>query len=262
MKFFLCSIFAVLLFQNVVTACSVSFSPDVPYSYFIAKTNIIFLAEVVEKYTVLKEIKGEKFPVHYYKINIIETVKGKKRKSLSFHLSEYRTSMCESTPPKLYIGEKWIIFGDYDEGKADGIIRNLYGASLYSRWINYSKTPGNYEEVLKSVKNPVTTIQGEIDETDNPGSGGFPAKNIEISIEGETFRSKTRTDEKGRYIFSGIPPGKYKITIHLNYEASNTVAREEITKAADNYRFTYEEIIREGDSEYKYFNFLKFPAPN
>ena len=259
MKILFLTVCAVLFLPNLVTACSYAGSPNVPFSYFIAKTNIIFLAEVAEKRTVLKTIEGEKVPVHYYKIDVVERIKGKTRQSLRFHFSDIRRSSCDSKPPSLKIGEKWIIFGDYDEGQ--GAYLSNFRGQLYNRWINHSKTPGRYKEILKLVKNPVTTIEGEIDKTDNAGFTSIAAKSVEVSIEGEKFRSKTRTDDEGRYVFKALPAGRYKITIRLDFTAYNIMELRQGEMKGES-EFVYEVTIREGDSEYKYFDFQKFPIEN
>lgn len=75
---------------------------------------------------------------------------------------------------------------------------------------------------------PGVTIHGGIarpeDRQDEPLSS-----DILITIEGESQRKEIRPDTDGRYRVTGLPPGKYKVTLHLPDALTTYKTDEEIT---------------------------------
>jgi len=66
---------------------------------------------------------------------------------------------------------------------------------------------------LSSARSGVT-IHGGIDRTEGR-KGELLSSDISITIEGESQRKEIRPDAQGRFSISGLPAGKYKITLHL-----------------------------------------------
>lgn len=79
-----------------------------------------------------------------------------------------------------------------------------------------------------SSARPGVTIYGGISRAE--GQKDEPlSPDILITIEGESQRKEIRPDAEGRYRVSGLPPGKYKVTLHLPDALTTYKNDEEIT---------------------------------
>ncbi len=90
---------------------------------------------------------------------------------------------------------------------------------------------GNLRALAQGV-----TIYGEVKrqtrsvKTDDPKAVG-PVAQASLIIEGASERKEVRTDEQGRYRLSGLPPGKYEVTLSLPDEMTTYQPKREVTVA-------------------------------
>lgn len=79
-----------------------------------------------------------------------------------------------------------------------------------------------------SSARPGVTIHGGINREDNKKDEPL-SSDISITIEGESQRKEVRPDAEGRFRVSGLPPGKYKVTLHLPDALTTYKNENEIT---------------------------------
>ncbi|HXQ69139.1 MAG TPA: carboxypeptidase regulatory-like domain-containing protein [Pyrinomonadaceae bacterium] len=77
---------------------------------------------------------------------------------------------------------------------------------------------------------PGVTIHGGISREENKKDEPL-SSDVLITIEGESQRKEIRPDAEGRFRVSGLPPGKYKVTLHLPDALTTYKNEEEITVA-------------------------------
>ena len=75
---------------------------------------------------------------------------------------------------------------------------------------------------------PGITIHGAISRAEEIKDEPL-SPDISITIEGESQRKEVRPDAEGRFRVSGLPPGKYKLTLHLPDTLTTYRNEEEIT---------------------------------
>lgn len=79
-----------------------------------------------------------------------------------------------------------------------------------------------------SSARPGVTIYGSISRDDGRKDEPLSSE-ILITIEGESQRKEVRPDAEGRFRVSGLPPGKYKVTLHLPDALTTWKSEGEIT---------------------------------
>ena len=113
------------------------------------------------------------------------TVLAPSKKTLK-RMNVLSTSICTRTRALLEGQDDLLTLRAFMKGESD---TRVFG--VVSR---YAQPPGTYEYNIDYVG---------------------PMKNIPITIEGERGRLETKTDEQGRYRFTGLGAGKYKLTVNL-----------------------------------------------
>ena len=128
-------------------------------------------------------------------------------------------------------GERYLVYA-YRNAKNDRLV-----TSICTRTKPYEKADEDIEYLRSlSSRAPGVTIQGEVvrqrqsvKKGNSEPVGGLAS--AALVIEGEGERHELRTDAKGRYLLSGLRPGKYKITLSLPDELSVYRPTEEVTVA-------------------------------
>ena len=262
MKFFfqaaLLFLSLLLTFTDAKT-CSRLGSPSPPLGYISAKTDKIFLGEVISKNILTKKIVGHKYSVQQIKFKVEQALKGIKNEivEISFY-EKVRGTSCNEPAPKPEPGEKWVIFRGYDEG--DSFRRYVIDEQLLS----FKYKPEEHKDILERLKNlthnPPTVIYGQVTKY-GALSWCPPIADSEVKITGEYMNLKTKTDAEGRYSFENIPPGKYKITINLPFKTfeffMNWGSKKEtiFDNSTSKHFYEHETSVGFRDAVYNYFVF-------
>ena len=253
--FLLCGLFLVA-FNNVL-GCSYLGSPDPPLDYITAKTEKIFLGEVLSMEVFEKKYDGERYVLQKVKLKVLKAFKGVKENTVDILFWEKKKkSSCDEAAPKPSPTEKWVVFKGYDEGDYIRFVRQ-------SQWLNFKYDEEKHKELLARLEsvtqNPLTTVNGQVTKY---GLLSYcpPIKNRTVRIAGDYVKLETETDDEGRFSFKNIPPGKYKVTIELAFNAEEmfnpnkqkTVFHQPTLK----YLYEYETNVGFRDADYQYFVFF------
>lgn len=120
-------------------------------------------------------------------------------------------------------GQRYLVYAYSSQGKLT--------TSICTRTKLFSQATEDlaFLGTLSSAPSGVTIhgrITREEDRKDEPLSS-----DLVITIEGESKRREVRPDAEGRFSVSGLPPGKYKVTLHLPDALTTWKNEVEITVA-------------------------------
>lgn len=121
------------------------------------------------------------------------------------------------------VGQRYLVYAHQYQNKLT--------TSICSRTRLFSQATEDlaFLGTLSSAR-PGATIHGAVIRED--GRKGEPlSSDILITIEGESQRKEIRPDAEGRYRVSGLPPGKYKVTLQLPDTLTTYKNEDEITVA-------------------------------
>src|SRR5262249_35717662 len=127
------------------------------------------------------------------------------------------------------LGERYLVYAGFDSKTG------TYGTSICTRTQPVAKADEDLDYIRGlSTMEPGATLSGEIQrlrrnlETERSERLG-PVSNIEISVTGEDKSFTVRTDERGRYQLTKMPPGTYIIKLSLPPELSDPNQSRTIT---------------------------------
>lgn len=105
------------------------------------------------------------------------------------------------------VGQRYLVYAHHYQDKLT--------TSICTRTRPFSQATEDlaFLGTLSSAR-PGVTIHGSIIREDRPKDEPL-SSDVLITIEGESQRKEVRPDAEGRYRVSGLPPGKYKVTLQL-----------------------------------------------
>ena len=172
-------------------------APPPPPCAAYTETELIFLGTVTELG------KGQEAGVARMRID--KTYKGVAKRTVNL----LDDGMCDG--PHLEVGQQYLMY-TYDNGTgylpARGCTR--------SRHVRFAKEDLVFLNALS--KAPATSrVLGQVSTLRSGvvSEEGEPAAGASVEIEGEGQRRKGTTDQHGRYSFSGLKPGSYRVTAML-----------------------------------------------
>ena len=265
MKYFL-PIFVLLILFESVFGCTYLGMPDPPTEYIAAKTEKIFLGEVLSKKVYEEKLGKEKYIIQRVKFKVEKPLKATTENVIEIYFYEKKhKSSCDIEAPSPEPKEKWVLVLGYDEG--DNYRRYVRNP----QWLSFKFEPKEnpitlewLEELEKITRNPTTAIYGQF--TYYANFNGIDRLNeFVISIEGDYVKKDLTPDKEGRFRLENIPPGKYKIKIRLPFKTQDLYNFEFKNKetvsgsAANEHFFEYETTVRFRDANYNYFVFQNPP---
>jgi Carboxypeptidase regulatory-like domain len=119
------------------------------------------------------------------------------------------------------VGQRYLVYAYNYQGKLT--------TSICTRTRHFSQATEDlaFLGTLSSAR-PGVTIHGAISRADERKNDPL-SSDISITIEGELQRKEVRPDAEGRFRVSGLPPGKYKVTLNLPDTLTTYQNEEEIT---------------------------------
>jgi hypothetical protein len=247
--FFVTSFFA-LCFSQAIFACQTS-PANIPFCHSYESADAIFIGVVSESKPFSKEINFGKTPYsleyNHLTFTVKETLKGTNSSFVkAFNQTEIFTSCDKLLDIK--IGQTWVVFMRKDNEKEDFYITN--NSFIY----NETKEHNKINDLRKITRGESDNgIYGQI-------SANYPAslisrKDYKVVAEGNGQMLITKMDEYGRFTFSPLAPGTYKIKAFLPFEGyvQSINSREMFKFDNEENLYSYELQFTTKDNRCNYF---------
>jgi hypothetical protein len=196
-------------------ACSYFSSPDPPTEYIVSRTKTIFLGSLLQKGSRIQKVEGDRYRIHSLIFRIEQKLKGDPRDTYLIECWDRITGRdsCYEERPNPKVGEKWVIFHGYDEGRDTLLsVRD----PDYLSW-HFARDDSRSTEGLKSIKeaiaNPRSTFFGEIEMGMFDMPPEDPSLRVELLDSSRRFIIRTAVVEKGHFSLSNLEPGTYFVRL-------------------------------------------------
>lgn len=227
-----------ILFSSSSIACQ-RFPYNLPICAEFTKHEAVFLGKVIK----IEDLTGKG---DYYdntlkvEFKIQENFKGAEKETLTLITPDWRGA-CGLEVKK---GQTWLVYASYDN--EDKVFESIDGKKYNS------KSDREEIEILRnsSKKKSLGEISGQFISFMNY----YQYEPAEIILEGEGIRQTANSDENGKYRFSNLRAGLYKIEIRFPfyasfltvYEKSNVFIKEQEIPSI----YRYEVELKESDCDF------------
>ena len=232
-------------FSNISFACS-QFEQDVPSCAYFTRADAVFIGKITK---IERNFNGNEDGfwrrVHF---KIINNFKGAKNSTLTLLTSPWEAA-CGLNVKK---GQTWVVYAKYDDEE------KVY---ISFRGNEYNQTEDKeYSEFLEAASKGKlkTSISGQLIPSGRYETNSYSG--IKIKIEGNGNQQETETNSDGKFDFSSLSAGNYKVKLKFPCFASLLWFYPKI-KFAYLYEnptiFEYDVQLKQGECDYKFFEVSK-----